>query len=111
MSKRNYEHLSKEMSERIKYDREHGTGPNFAAKGEYALRRDMSSDKESAWRPAYLRDVDKILHSPYYNRYTDKTQVFSFYKNDDITKININTYLYILFIIPPTFKLHYIKKR
>ena len=46
----------------------------------------MSSDRESVWRPAYLRDADKILHSPYYNRYTDKTQVFSFYKNDDITR-------------------------
>ena len=31
-------------------------------------------------------DVDKILHSMFYNRYTDKTQVFSFYKNDDITR-------------------------
>ena len=78
MSKtRNYEHLSKEMSERIRYDREQGIRPNFAADGSKALRRDMSSDRESAWRPAYLRDVDKILHSPYYNRYTDKTQVFS----------------------------------
>jgi len=86
MSNRNYEHLSREMSERIRYDKEHGTRPNFAADGSKALRRDMSSDKESAWRPAYLRDVDKILHSPYYNRYTDKTQVFSFYKNDDITR-------------------------
>ena len=86
MSNRNYEHLSKEIAERIKYDREHGTLPNFAAQGSKAKRRDMNSDKESAWRPAYLRDVDKILHSPYYNRYTDKTQVFSFYKNDDITR-------------------------
>ena len=87
MSKnRNYEHLSKEMSERIMHDRAHGTRPNFAADGKNAIRRDMSSDRESAWRPAYLRDVDKILHSPYYNRYTDKTQVFSFYKNDDITR-------------------------
>ena len=86
MSSRNYQHLSKEMSERIRYDREHGIRPNFAADGAKAVRRDMSSDRESAWRPAYLRDVDKILHSPYYNRYTDKTQVFSFYKNDDITR-------------------------
>ena len=30
--------------------------------------------------------MDKIIYSPYYNRYTDKTQVFSFYKNDDITR-------------------------
>lgn len=31
-------------------------------------------------------DIDKILHNPLYNRYTDKTQVFSFYRNDDITR-------------------------
>ena len=86
MSNRNYEHLSRELSERIRYDNEHGTRPNFAADGRCALRRDMTSDRESVWRPAYLRDVDKILHSPYYNRYTDKTQVFSFYKHDDITR-------------------------
>ena len=61
---RKYEHLSNEMSERIRYDKEHGTRPNFAADGSKALRRDMASDRESAWRPAYLRDADKILHSP-----------------------------------------------
>ena len=82
----NYEQLSPEILERIREDIEKGTRPNFAADGSKALRRDMSSDKESVWRPAYLRDADKILHSPYYNRYTDKTQVFSFYKNDDITR-------------------------
>lgn len=31
-------------------------------------------------------DIDKILHNPLYNRYADKTQVFSFYRNDDITR-------------------------
>lgn len=41
---------------------------------------------ESPLRPSYSRDVDFILHSPFYNRYTDKTQVFSFYKNDDLTR-------------------------
>ena len=84
--KRIYEHLSPEISERIRYDREHDTRPNFATKSAEAIRRDNSSDRESVWRPAYIRDVDKIMHSPYYNRYTDKTQVFSFYKNDDITR-------------------------
>ena len=33
-----------------------------------------------------MRDCEKIMHAPYYNRYADKTQVFSFYKNDDITR-------------------------
>ncbi len=50
------------------------------------VRRDPDRDKPSLWRPAYIRDVEKILHHPYYNRYSDKTQVFSFYKNDDITR-------------------------
>ena len=76
---RNYEKLSSEMSERIKNDIENNTRPRFAAKSAAAVRRDPTSDTESIWRPAYLRDVDKIMHSPYYNRYTDKTQVFSFY--------------------------------
>ncbi len=50
------------------------------------IRRDMTHDRPNLWRPAYVRDVEKIMHSPYYNRYTDKTQVFSFYKNDDISR-------------------------
>ncbi len=82
----NYEKLSPELSERIKEDMEKGTRPNFAAVGSKAQRRNPAYDRESVWRPAYSRDVDKIMHSPYYNRYTDKTQVFSFYKNDDITR-------------------------
>ena len=82
----NYKKLSPELTERIRQDINDGTRPCFAAKGECAVRRNPALDKESIWRPAYVRDVDKILHSPYYNRYTDKTQVFSFYKNDDITR-------------------------
>ncbi len=83
---RNYEKLSSEISERIRYDIENNTRPQFAAVGANAKRRNPLYDKESIWRPAYVRDVDKIMHSPYYNRYTDKTQVFSFYKHDDITR-------------------------
>ena len=86
MHNRIYEHLSPELTERIRYDRANGTSPTFAANSAKAQRRDPNSDVESIWRSAYVRDVDKILHSPYYNRYTDKTQVFSFYKNDDITR-------------------------
>ena len=81
-----YEELSLSLTERMRSDILNNSKPNFAKDGSDAVRRDMSSDRESIWRPAYSRDVDKILHSPYYNRYTDKTQVFSFYKNDDITR-------------------------
>ena len=86
MENRKYEKLSPEITERIREDIKNGTRPDFAAKGNLAVRRKPDDDKESIWRPAYARDVDKIMHSPYYNRYTDKTQVFSFYKNDDITR-------------------------
>lgn len=82
----NYEKLSPEISEKIRADIENNTRPKFFANGKNAKRRNPDFDKESIWRPAYARDVDKIMHSPYYNRYTDKTQVFSFYKNDDITR-------------------------
>ena len=82
----NYEKLSPQLSEKIKEDIMNGTRPCFGADGSAAVRRNPLYDKESVWRPAYVRDVDKIMHSPYYNRYTDKTQVFSFYKNDDITR-------------------------
>lgn len=51
-----------------------------------AVRRDNSSDRATVIRPAFIRDIEKIIHSPYYNRYADKTQVFSFYKNDDISR-------------------------
>jgi len=81
-----YEKLSPELSERIREDIERGTRPQFMADSSRAVRRNPAYDRESIWRPAYARDVDKIMHSPYYNRYTDKTQVFSFYKNDDITR-------------------------
>ena len=81
-----YEKLSPELTERMREDIANNTRPNFASLSSSAIRRDPSSDLESIWRPAYARDTDKILHSPYYNRYTDKTQVFSFYKNDDLTR-------------------------
>lgn len=82
-----YDALSAELVERIKHDRENGTMPDFSAKDSDAVRRsDIDKDRSTIWRPAYVRDVDKILHSAYYNRYADKTQVFSFFKNDDITR-------------------------
>ena len=62
---------------------------NFADKiilEQQAIRRDDTRDKASVVRPAFVRDIEKIMNCPYYNRYTDKTQVFSLYKNDDISR-------------------------
>ena len=81
-----YEKLSSEITERIESDRANNTLPQVAFCEEDVLRRNNERDKASIIRTAFIRDIDKIIHCPFYNRYADKTQVFSFYKNDDITR-------------------------
>lgn len=81
----NYERLSDNISKQIENDRRNDNLSAFGFDEENALRRNNERDKASAIRTAFIRDTDKIIHCPYFNRYADKTQVFSFYKNDDIT--------------------------
>lgn len=75
-----YEKLSQELQNKINQEIFDGNG--FL---DPAIRRNPTRDKATLWRGAFVRDAEKIMHSPYYNRYADKTQVFSFYKNDDIS--------------------------
>lgn len=86
MEKKKYNDLSQELQQRILEDRKNGYVNPYRTKEEDAIRRKQDWDKNKLLRPAYIRDVEKIMHTPYYNRYADKTQVFSFYKNDDITR-------------------------
>ena len=86
MSGLRYDSLSSQVAEKIAADRCYGTVPQFAFDEARVLRRNPEKDKATVLRTAFIRDIDKIMHCPYYNRYTDKTQVFSFYKNDDITR-------------------------
>lgn len=81
-----YHNLSQELQERIREDRKkHWINPN-AFQEEKVIRRKMDHDRANLWRPAFVRDCEKILHNPYYNRYSDKTQVLSGYQNDDISR-------------------------
>lgn len=82
-----YDALSNEIINQIESDRKLNKINPFAFKDENATRRNVgSNDKATLLRSNFIRDVDKILNCPFYNRYSDKTQVFSFYKNDDITR-------------------------
>lgn len=54
----------------------------YACKSEDGIL--LKEDKEDL-RPIFFRDIDRIIHSLGYTRYIDKTQVFSFAKNDHIT--------------------------
>lgn len=46
----------------------------------------LKEEKEDDIRPAYFRDIDRIIYSLSYTRYIDKTQVFSNSENDNISK-------------------------
>lgn len=89
-----FESLSEEMARRIESDRQHGTSPKVFCPNTSVIRRAASlRDAGSVWRPAFLHDVDKIMHCPYFNRYTDKTQVFSLIRNDDVTRRSLHVQL------------------
>ncbi|MCL1846762.1 MAG: HD domain-containing protein [Coriobacteriia bacterium] len=83
---KNYANLSEDTQQRIARDQQAGWSNPWRATEAQAVRRDPAHDKTSLSRPAFVRDAEKILHSPYYNRLADKTQVFSLYKNDDLTR-------------------------
>lgn len=85
-----YHSLSDKLIERIKQERSaHNTNP-YAFKDENIIRRYSGHDEPKLWRPVFVSDVEKIMHIPYYNRYSDKTQVFSFYENDDISRRSLH---------------------
>ncbi len=88
-----YEQLSEERMRRIAADRAAGTSPAVAFDEASVVRRYPDRDRANVLRTAFIRDIDKIIHCPYYNRYADKTQVFSFYKNDDITRRGLHVQL------------------
>ena len=69
-----------------------GTSP-FATADSSVIRRDTSHDQASLLRPAFVRDSEKVIHTPAYNRLNGKTQVFSFAANDDITRRNLHEQL------------------
>ena len=88
------ETLSPELTERIARESVSGTAKKYGtADGDILRRRPTATEDAVIWRPGFVRDVDKILHCPYYNRYSDKTQVFSLLRNDDITRRSLHVQL------------------
>lgn len=93
MKKLIYKELSCELQKRIENDKKEHKESEFKCQNESAVRRDPSHDKPNLWRSAFVRDTEKIMHLPLYNRYADKTQVFSLYNNDDITRRSLHVQL------------------
>ncbi len=57
---------------------------SYACRDKEALRR--QKEKFHVARPNFVKDTERIINCRYFNRYSDKTQVFSLYKNDDISR-------------------------
>ena len=87
------EKLSAGLSQRIEYEKNNHTYADLAFPDSMVIRRQGFQAPTPVWRPNFARDIDRILYSPYYNRYTDKTQVFSLMKNDDITRRSLHVQL------------------
>ncbi len=55
--------------------------------------RQAETQNYKSWSSPFLRDIDKIMRCPYFNRYADKTQVYSLFKNDDMTRRSLHVQL------------------
>ena len=89
-----YESLSKELTQRMAQERQSGAYIRSGFDDRSAQRRRAEDDgRITIWRPAFAHDIDRIIHCPYYSRYSDKTQVFSLIKNDDITRRSLHVQL------------------
>ena len=82
------------MEEAIRADRAAGRTSPYRTDDDAVVRReDFAHDRATLTRPAFVRDIEKILNLPAYNRYADKTQVFSFAENDEISRRGLHVQL------------------
>ena len=85
--------MEKEMLEQINKNflaKEENLSP-YALKSSDAIR--LKEENDDDIRPAFYRDIDRIIYSLSYTRYIDKTQVFSFKENDHISKRMVHVQL------------------
>ncbi|MDM8271414.1 deoxyguanosinetriphosphate triphosphohydrolase family protein [Thermophilibacter provencensis] len=86
--------LSKEAARLVSEQRASGELSPFACHDASAIRRDLCDrDRDTLLRPAFVRDAEKIVHLPAYNRLAGKTQVFSFRSNDDLSRRGLHVQL------------------
>ena len=84
----NYKTLSKELQQKINADK--NSPSPFAFEENKTLRRHMETGSDFSYQGEIVRDIEKIIHCPYFSRYADKTQVYSLYKNDDMTRRSLH---------------------
>lgn len=89
-----YLELDARIEAQIIADRANGwTNPHAFNDADIVRREDKPHDRATLARPAFARDIEKIINIPAYNHYADKTQVFSFVENDDICRRGLHVQL------------------
>lgn len=89
-----YLQLDPRIEQAIEQDRRNGWVNPYRFDETNVIRRIANPhDDATLTRPAFIRDIEKILNVPAYNRYTGKTQVFSFVANDDICRRGLHVQL------------------
>ena len=86
--------LSEEAATAVRERLASGELSPFACRDASAIRRDSCErDRDTCVRPAFVRDAEKVVHLPAYNRMAGKTQVFSFRANDDLARRGLHVQL------------------
>lgn len=86
--------LDPAVEEAIRADRAAGRMHPQRTPDEAVMRREANPhDEATLTRSAFVRDIEKIINVPAYNRYAGKTQVFSFVENDDICRRGLHVQL------------------
>ena len=88
-----FERLTEELNKKMQCENANGDYFNGAYDEKNILRRKTEKGESSIWRTPFVQDIDKIMHCPYFSRYADKTQVYSLYKNDDMTRRSLHVQL------------------
>ena len=89
-----YLNLDPAIEQAIHDDRAAGRKSPYTFDERLIARREANPhDEATTARPAFARDIDKILNVPAYNRYADKTQVFSLVENDEISRRGLHVQL------------------
>lgn len=89
-----YLHVDSGIADQIREDRaQHWENPYRFPDEEVIRRQANEHDEATLTRSAFGRDIEKIINVPAYNRYADKTQVFSFIQNDDICRRGLHVQL------------------
>ena len=70
-----YEELTQNLIEKIQKERDDNSFENVAFDEKNVLRRKTDHDNASLLRPAFIRDIGKILNCPYAPKFATQNRV------------------------------------